>query len=72
MAEKRDSSASAECPDRPRRDSTISVDWPPAPTAVRKRYTAPRLTLYGDLDSITRATFRGDKNDHAHGSTKTG
>jgi hypothetical protein len=41
------------------------------PYAVKKPYTPPRLVIYGDLNSITRANPGGNKNDHVGGKVKT-
>jgi len=38
---------------------------------IKKPYSAPRLTIYGSLDSNTGTSHRGSKKDHAHGNHKT-
>ncbi len=48
-----------------------SADHTPAAKIVKKPYVAPRLTIYGSLNSNTGTSHRGWKKDHAHGNHKT-
>jgi hypothetical protein len=50
--------------------ANLAVDSP-EPEGIKKPYSAPRLTIYGALNSNTGTSHHGGKNDHAHGNHKT-
>jgi hypothetical protein len=71
MPEKDIRSQAAQRHPQARQDyANLAVDSPGS-KGIKKPYSAPRLTIYGALNSNTGTSHHGCEKDHAHGNHKT-